>query len=134
MKNMRERKGMEEFMDEVLAKDFFTITCGLNEEERDSLALKQIMMESMLLLDRKNVTIVEGKDFDTAKRRNMLKSAFEYLEAAFVERENCVSVGELPVLVYMADAAQDLGIEPACFARWWKCLWERACREKCFYR
>lgn len=95
---------------------------------------KKYLIQSMMLLDTKYNADFELKDFSensireyseyigenySAKQRNILKSAFQYLADAFSEKQEQITQMNIPMMVYLADVAEDAEIEPEVFRDWW---------------
>ena len=57
------------------------------------------------------------------KQKNILASAVEYLSDAFCGNEVTVNGKDVPVLIYLAERAQENGILPDRFMKWWADKW-----------
>ena len=56
------------------------------------------------------------------KQRNTFKSAIEYLRDALGEERTQINLKIVPLLVCLADIAQDNAIKPKVFKLWWDCV------------
>lgn len=87
-----------------------------------------------MLLDTNNVPDFELKDFSensileysesirehySDKQSNILKSAIQYLTDAFPEKQKQIRKISIPMLLYLADVAEDAEIKPRFFRDWW---------------
>lgn len=87
-----------------------------------------------MLLDTNNVPDFELKDFSETsileysesirenysdRQSNILKSAIQYLTDAFPEKNKQLRKISIPMLIYLADAAEDAEIKPRFFRDWW---------------
>ena len=75
--------------------------------------LSQISIETYM---KHNV----GKYSD--RQRNTFKSAIEYLRDALGEEQMQINLKIVPILVCLADIAQDNAIKPQTFKMWWDCI------------
>ena len=53
------------------------------------------------------------------RQSNILKSAIQYLTDAFPEKNKQLRKISIPMLIYLADAAEDAEIKPRFFRDWW---------------
>ncbi len=56
------------------------------------------------------------------RQRNTFKSAIEYLRDALGEERTQINLKIVPMLVCLADVAQDNGVKPRVFKLWWNCV------------
>ena len=55
----------------------------------------------------------------TDKQSNLLRSAVQYLTEAFPVSDKQLKNINIPILLYMADVAEDKGVKPMYFRQWW---------------
>lgn len=56
----------------------------------------------------------------TDKQSNLLKSAVQYLNDAFPEKNKQLKKISIPMVIYLADVAMDTEIKPMYFRQWWE--------------
>lgn len=117
---------------EVWTKGLIKNTCITKDEiKKDS--VRRLLLQAMMLLDEKYVTDFSIKDFSkkslkkyekslrknfSDKQENLLCSAIQYLTDAFPEKKMPVKKKDIPLLIYLADEAEDAGISPGQFWEW----------------
>lgn len=122
-------------INELLASKFFTVSCDFTRAQIKAGDDRRCLLQSMMLLDTSYVTGFELKDFSEVsileysesirdnysdKQRNLVKSAIQYLTDAFPEKNRQIRKISIPMLVYMADVAEDAEIKPRFFRQWWE--------------
>lgn len=123
-----------EFINEVLVSKFFVSSCNFSKAQLKASDDQRSLIQSMMLLDTNYVPGFELKDFSensileysesireiySDKQKNTLKSAIQYLENAFPERNKNIRKISIPMLVYLADVAEYDEIKPRFFRDWW---------------
>lgn len=123
-----------EFINEVLASKFFTTSCNFSKAQLKASDDQRSLIQSMMLLDTNNVPDFELKDFSeneilsysesirenySNKQRNILESAVQYLSDTFPEKNKNIRKISIPMLIYLADVAEDAEIKPRFFRDWW---------------
>ena len=56
------------------------------------------------------------------RQRNTFKSAIEYLRDALGEERTQINLKIVPILVCLADIAQENAVKPQVFKLWWDCI------------
>lgn len=123
-----------EFINEVLASKFFVNSCNFSKAQFKASDDQRSLIQSMMLLDTNYVPGFELKDFSensileysenirenySDKQKNTLKSAIQYLENAFPEKNKNIRKISVPMLIYLADVAEYDEIKPRFFRDWW---------------
>lgn len=121
-------------INKLLASRFFTVSCNFTGAQLKANDDQRCLLQSMMLLDTNYSSGFELKDFSetsileyseslrgnySAKQENMLESAIQYLADAFPERNKCIRKISIPMLIYLADIAEDAEIKPRHFREWW---------------
>ena len=122
-------------INELLASKFFTVSCNFTGAQLKASDDQRCLLQSMMLLDTNYVSGFELKDFSEVsileysesirqnysdKQCNLLKSAIQYLTDAFPEKNKQIRKISIPMLVYLADVAEDAEIKPRFFRQWWE--------------
>lgn len=125
---------LAEFINEVLTSKFFVNSCNFSKAQFKASDDQRSLIQSMMLLDTNYMNGFELKDFSensileyseniretyTDKQKNTLKSAIQYLENAFPEKNKNIRKISIPMLVYLADVAEYDEIKPRFFRDWW---------------
>lgn len=125
---------LAEMMNELLDSKFFTTSCNFSKAQLKASDDQRSLIQSMMLLDTNNVPDFELKDFSensileysesirenySDKQSNILKSAIQYLTDAFPEKQKQIRKISIPMLIYLADVAEDAEIKPRFFRDWW---------------
>ena len=125
---------LAEFINELLTSKFFTVSCNFSRAQLKTSDDQRSLIQSMMLLDTNNVPDFELKDFSensileysenirehySDKQSNILKSAIQYLTDAFPEKQKQIRKISIPMLIYLADVAEDAEIKPRFFRDWW---------------
>lgn len=125
---------VSEFINEVLASKFFANSCNFSKAQLKASDDQRSLIQSMMLLDTNYVPGFELRDFSensileysenirenySDKQKNTLKSAIQYLENAFPEKNKNIRKISIPMLVYLADVAEYDEIKPRFFRDWW---------------
>lgn len=123
-----------EFINEVLTSKFFVNSCNFSKAQLKASDDQRSLIQSMMLLDTNYVSGFELKDFSensileysecirenyTDKQKNTLKSAIQYLENAFPEKNKNIRKISIPMLIYLADVAEYDEIKPRFYRDWW---------------
>ena len=123
-----------EFINEVLASKFFVNSCNFSKAQLKASDDQRSLIQSMMLLDTNYVKGFELKDFSentileysenireiyNDKQKNTLKSAIQYLENAFPEKNKNIRKISIPMLIYLADVAEYDEVKPRFFRDWW---------------
>ncbi len=119
-----------EFINEVLASKFFVNSCNFSKAQLKASDDQRSLIQSMMFLDTNYVKGFELKDFSensileyseniretyNDKQKNTLKSAIQYLENAFPEKNKNIRKISIPMLVYLADVAEYDEVKPRFF-------------------
>ena len=122
-------------LNELLTSSFFTENIAFTQSQRRESLARNYLLQAMMLLDRKYVAGFEVKDFSEASLAEyvqriggrcsdmqsvLLRSAVQYLTDAFPEEEKRLAGIHIPLLLYLADVAEEAEISPALFRRWWE--------------
>lgn len=125
---------LAEMMNELLTSKFFTTSCNFSKAQRKASDDQRSLIQAMMLLDTNNVPDFELKDFSensileysenirenySDKQKNILESAIQYLTDAFPEKNKNIRKISIPMLIYLADIAQDVELKPRFFREWW---------------
>lgn len=123
-----------EFINEVLASKFFVNSCNFSKAQLKASDDQRSLIQSMMLLDTNYVKGFELKDFSensileyseeirevyNDKQKNTLKSAIQYLENTFPEKNKNIRKISIPMLIYLADVAEYDEVKPRFFRDWW---------------
>lgn len=118
----------------LLASKFFTVSCNFSNAQLKANDDQRALFQSMMLLDTNYVAGFELKDFSETsileysesirenysdKQSVMLEACIEYLADSFPEKNKSIRKISIPMLVYLADVAMDLGIKAMAFRAWW---------------
>lgn len=129
------RRNLAGLLDEILQSRFFVVSCSFTREQIKAGDDRICLLQGMMLLDAKYVAGFGPRDFSEGsaleysesikdnysdKQRNVLKSAIQYLTDAFPEKDQNLKKANIPIVVYISDAAMDAGIRPMSFRRWWE--------------
>lgn len=122
-------------INELLASKFFTVSCNFTGAQLKASDDQRCLLQSMMLLDTNYVAGFELKDFSEVsileysesirenysdRQCNLLKSSIQYLADAFPEKNRQIRKISIPMLVYLADVAEDAEIKPRFFRQWWE--------------
>ena len=122
-------------LNELLVSEFFTESASLTKEQLKGSAVRNCLLQAMMLLDRKYIVGFAMKNFSeeglaeygesirgccSDKQSVLLRSAVQYLTDAFPEKDKGLTGISIPMLLYLADVAEDAEISPALFRRWWE--------------
>ena len=123
-----------EFINEVLTSKFFVNSCNFSKAQLKASDDQRSLIQSMMLLDTNYIPGFELKDFSENsileyseniretyddKQKNTLKSAIQYLENAFPEKNKNIRKISIPMLIYLADVAEYDEIKPRFYREWW---------------
>ena len=114
---------LEKFFEEILQSEFFANRTMEQKKE----GRRGGVITGMMLVDNSDEVVwnyyrhIEGTE--CSMQKNTLRSAIEYLENAFPEGTQNIHTEDIPILIYLADAAEYKEIEPARFREWWFALW-----------
>ena len=123
-----------EFINGVIASKFFVNSCNFSKAQLKASDEQRSLIQSMMLLDTNYVKGFKLKDFSensmleysediretyNDKQKNTLKSAVQYLENAFPEKNKNIRMISIPILIYLADVAMNMGLKPGFFRAWW---------------
>lgn len=126
-----ERAGM---INKLLSEKFFAVSCNFTGAQIKASDDQRCLLQGMMLLDTNYVSGFELKDFSedsileyaenirenySDRQENMIKSAVEYLSDAFPVKNKQIRKISVPILIYMADVAEDAEIKPRYFREWW---------------
>lgn len=125
------RAGM---INKLLAEKFFAVSCNFTGAQLKASDDQRCLLQGMMLLDTNYVAGFELKDFSddsilayaedirqnySDRQVNMIESAVEYLSDAFPVKNKQIRKISVPILLYLADVAQDAEIKPKYFREWW---------------
>lgn len=127
--------GVAIIINEILNAKFFTVSCFFTKGQLKARDDQRCILQTMMLMDRNYVSGFELKDFSEAsimeyaesvkgnythKQSNLLHSVVQYLTDAFPEKNKLLKKINIPMLLYLADIAEDAEISPLCFRQWWE--------------
>lgn len=114
--NARER---EVFFGELLETAFF-------QECMEQLSGQQNRQEGRCALEYGGMLLQYYYDeyYFSDKQKNILASAVEYLSDAFSGKGVKLNRKDVPVLIYLAELAQEKGVLPDMFLKWWVGKWD----------
>lgn len=122
-------------INELLGSRFFSESCCYTKGQLKASDDQRCLLQGMMLLDRNYVPGFELKDFSetsimeyaegikgnyTAKQSNLLHSVVQYLTEAFPEKNKQLKKINIPMLLYLADVAEDAEIKPMYFRQWFE--------------
>ena len=122
-------------LNELLNTKFFTVSCCFSKGQLKASDDQRCLLQAMMLLDRNYISGFVLKDFSetsimeyaesikgnyTAKQSNLLNSVVQYLTEAFPEKNKQLKKISIPMLLYLADVAEDAEIRPLYFRQWWE--------------
>lgn len=122
-------------LNELLASRFFTQSCSFSKGQLKASDDQRCLLQTMMLLDRNYVPGFVLRDFSensimeyaerikgnyTDKQSNLLHSVVQYLTDAFPEKNKQLKKINIPMLLYLADIAEDAEIRPLYFRQWWE--------------
>lgn len=122
-------------LNELLTSKFFTESASFTKAQLKTSDDQRCLLQAMMLLDRNYVAGFEFKDISetslmeyaesikgcyTDKQSNLLRSAVQYLTDAFPVRDKNLKKINIPMLLYLADVAEDAEIKPMLFRQWWE--------------
>lgn len=125
---------LAEMMNELLTSKFFTTSCNFSKAQLKASDDQRSLIQAMMLLDTNNVPDFELKDFSeneilfysesirenySNKQKIILESAIQYLTDAFPEKNKNIRKISIPMLIYLADVAENAEIKPRFFRDWW---------------
>lgn len=126
-------------LNELLTSRFFTESASFTKAQLKTSDDQRCLLQAMMLLDRNYVSGFEFKDISetslmeyaesikgcyTDKQSNLLRSAVQYLTDAFPVRDKNLKKINIPMLLYLADVAEDAEIRPMLFRQWWESFTE----------
>lgn len=121
-------------LNELLTSKFFTESACFTKAQLKASDDQRCLLQAMILLDRNYVSGFQFKDFSetslmqyaesikncyTDKQGNLLRSAVQYLTEAFPVMDKHLKKINIPILLYIADVAEDKGVKPMYFRQWW---------------
>lgn len=121
-------------LNELLTSKFFTESACFTKAQLKASDDQRCLLQAMILFDRNYVSGFQFKDFSetslmqyaesikncyTDKQGNLLRSAVQYLTEAFPVMDKQLKKINIPILLYMADVAEDKGVKPMYFRQWW---------------
>jgi len=122
-------------LNELLKSHFFSESAFFTKSQLKTSDDQRCLLQAMVLLDRNYVSGFEMKDFSetslmeyaesikgcyTDKQSNLLRSAVQYLTEAFPVKDKQLKKINIPMLIYLADVAEDVEIRPMLFRQWWE--------------
>ena len=126
---------MAVFINELLTSKFFTESANFTKAQLKSEDPQRVLFQSMMLLDDIYVDDFTLKDFsentilDYAasiknqygdKQRNLIRSALEFLEKAFPQKDKEIRKVHIPMLVMLSDFSMNVDVKPLEFRQWWE--------------
>ena len=124
---------LAQFVNKILASRFFK-SCNFSKMQLKINDDKKSLIQGMMLLDTNIVPNFELKDFSeneilvysesirenySDKQKNILESAIQYLSDAFPEKNKNIRKISIPMLIYLANTAEDMELKPRFFRDWW---------------
>ena len=122
-------------LNELLGSRFFAVSSSFSRGQLKASDDQRCLLQAMMLLDRNYIAGFALKDFSeksimeyaesikgnyTDKQNNLLHSVVQYLTDAFPEKNKNIKKISIPMLLYLADVAEDVGIRPLYFRQWWE--------------
>ena len=122
-------------LNELLSSHFFAESASFTKSQLKTSDDQRCLLQAMMLLDRNYVSGFEMKDFSetslmeyaesikgcyTDRQSNLLRSTVQYLTDAFPVRDKNLKKINIPMLLYLADVAEDAEIRPILFRQWWE--------------
>ena len=122
-------------LNELLTSKFFTESASFTKSQVKASDDQRCLLQAMMLLDRNYVAGFELKDFSetslmdyaesikgcyTDKQSNLLRSTVQYLTDAFPVKDKNLKKINIPILLYLADVAEDTEVKPMYFRQWWE--------------
>ncbi len=122
-------------LNELLTSKFFTESASFTKAQIKASDDQRCLLQAMMLLDRNYIAGFEFKDFSETslmeyaesikgcysdKQSDTLKSTVEYLTDAFPQQNKQLKKINIPILLYVADVAEDSEIKPMYFRQWWE--------------
>ena len=122
-------------LNELLASHFFTESASFTKSQIKASDDQRCLLQTMMLLDRNYIPGFEFKDFSETslmayaesvkgcysdKQSNLLRSTVQYLTDAFPVKDKNLKKINIPILLYLADVAEDAEIKPMFFRQWWE--------------
>jgi len=123
-----------EFINEMLATSFFKDICNFSKAQLKASDNQRSLIQAMMLFDTNLVpdftltdfsetSILEYsesiRDRDNTHLENTIRSAIEYLEDALMDKSKYLRKISIPMVLYLADVAQDYSIKTRIFKDWW---------------
>lgn len=121
-------------LNELLTSKFFTESASFTKSQLKTSDDQRCLLQAMMLLDRNYVSGFQFKDFSetslmeyaesikgcyTDKQSNLLRSTVQYLTEAFPVKDKQLKKINIPMLLYLADVAEDTEVKPLYFRQWW---------------
>lgn len=122
-------------LNELLTSHFFAESASFTKAQLKTSDDQRCLLQAMMLLDRNYVAGFEFRDISetslmeyaesikgcyTDKQSNLLRSAVQYLTEAFPVKDKQLKKINIPMLIYLADVAEDAEIRPMLFRQWWE--------------
>ena len=122
-------------LNELLTSKFFTESASFTKSQLKASDDQRCLLQAMMLLDRNYIPGFEFKDFSETslmqyaesikgcysdKQSNLLRSAVQYLTVAFPQPNKSLKKINIPMLLYLADVAEDAEIRPMLFRQWFE--------------
>lgn len=123
-----------EFINEMLATSFFKDICNFSKAQLKASDNQRSLIQAMMLFDTNLVPDFNLTDFsetsileysesirdrDNTHLENTIRSAIEYLEDAILDKSKYLRKISVPMVMYLADVAQDYSIKTRIFKDWW---------------
>ena len=121
-------------VNEILSSKFFTTSCNFSSAQLRASDDQKSLFQAMMLLDSNYVDGFEMKDFSETsimeysesirenysdKQQDILVSATQFLADAFPEKNKLIRKINVPMIIFLADSAMNMGIKPRFFREWW---------------
>ena len=122
-------------LNDLLTSKFFTESASFTKAQLKTSDDQRCLLQAMMLLDRNYVSGFEFENFSETslmeyaesiqgcysdKQSNLLRSAVQYLTETFPVRDKNLKKINIPMLLYLADVAEDAEIRPMLFRQWWE--------------
>ncbi len=122
-------------LNELLGSHFLAESASFTKAQIKASDDQRCLFQAMMLLDRNYIAGFEFKDFSetsikeyaesikgcyTDKQSNLLRSTVQYLTEAFPQPNKQLKKISIPMLLYLADVAEDTEIKPMYFRQWWE--------------
>lgn len=122
-------------LNELLTSHFFAESASFTKAQLKTSDDQRCLLQAMMILDRNYAAGFEFRDISetslmeyaenikgcyTARQSSLLRSTVQYLTEAFPVKEKQLKKINIPMLLYLADVAEDAEIRPMYFRQWFE--------------